>query len=169
MATGVVQDGQGGTDALSGIEQIWGSTFNDSMLGGEGNDYFVGSSGADTFVGGNGIDSVNYSFNPSNNSAATQGVSIDLAAGTGRDGYGGAEILQSIEIIYGTSFADTISGGTASETFNGNGGADVLDGGAGNDLLIGDGLGGTLSGGAGDDVILVGGVTLTEINALFGP
>jgi Ca2+-binding RTX toxin-like protein len=169
MATGVVQDGQGGTDALSGIEQIWGSTFNDSMLGGEGNDYFVGSSGADTFVGGNGIDSVNYNFNPANNTAAPQGVSIDLAAGTGRDGYGSAEILQSIEIIYGTSFADTISGGAASETFYGNGGADVLDGGAGNDLLIGNGLGGTLSGGAGDDVILVGGVTLTEIYALFGP
>jgi len=164
--------GNGGNDTIdggAGGDTIDGGIGDDSILGGEGNDYFVGSSGADTFVGGNGIDSVNYSFNPSNNSAATQGVSIDLAAGTARDGYDSAEILQSIEIIYGTSFADTISGGTASETFNGNGGADVLDGGAGNDLLIGDGLGGTLSGGAGDDVILVGGVTLAEIYALFGP
>jgi Ca2+-binding RTX toxin-like protein len=162
-------DGDDTIDGGAGGDTIYGGLGDDSILGGEGNDYFVGSSGADTFVGGNGIDSVNYSFNPSNNSAATQGVSIDLAAGTGRDGYDSAEILQSIEIIYGTSFADTISGGTASETFNGNGGADVLDGGAGNDLLIGDGLGGSLSGGAGDDVILVGGVTLAEIYALFGP
>jgi Ca2+-binding RTX toxin-like protein len=156
MATGVVQDGQGGTDALSGIEQIWGSTFNDSMLGGEGNDYFVGSSGADTFVGGNGIDSVNYSFNPSNNTAATQGVSIDLAAGTGRDGYGSAEILQSIEIIYGTSFADTISGGAASETLWGNGGTDSLVGGAGNDRLFGDASDDTLDGGSGDNLLAGG-------------
>ena len=67
LATGAVQDGQGGNDTLVGIERIWGSTFNDSMLGGSGNDYFLGSSGADTFVGGEGIDAVSYSFNPANN------------------------------------------------------------------------------------------------------
>jgi Ca2+-binding RTX toxin-like protein len=44
-----------------------------------------------------------------------------------------------------------------------------LDGGAGNDMLMTNGLSGHLSGGAGDDVILVGGVTLTDIAALFGP
>jgi len=65
MGTGVVQDGQGGTDSLAGIEQIWGSSFNDSMLGGSGNDFFVGSTGADTFDGGLGDDAVSYLFYPS--------------------------------------------------------------------------------------------------------
>jgi Ca2+-binding RTX toxin-like protein len=93
MATGVVQDGQGGNDTLNGIEQIWGSTFNDSMLGGNSSDFFVGSSGADTFSGGSGIDSVSYALNPANSTTATQGVSVNLTTGAGRDGYGGAESL----------------------------------------------------------------------------
>jgi Ca2+-binding RTX toxin-like protein len=83
-------------------------------------------------------------------------VSIDLAAGTGRDGYGSAEILQSIEIIYGTSFADTISGGAASETLWGNGGTDSLVGGAGNDRLFGDASDDTLDGGSGDNLLAGG-------------
>jgi Ca2+-binding RTX toxin-like protein len=31
LDTGIVQDGQGGTDNLAGIERIWGGSFNDSM------------------------------------------------------------------------------------------------------------------------------------------
>ena len=41
-----------------GIERVWASTFNDTMVGGNGDDFFFGSSGADSFVGGAGNDMV---------------------------------------------------------------------------------------------------------------
>jgi Ca2+-binding RTX toxin-like protein len=84
FGTGVAQDGQGGTDTLTGIEGIWGTRFNDSVFGSAGNECFVGSSGADTFVGGAGEDSVSYGFYPGEASNGTQGVSIDLAIGVMR-------------------------------------------------------------------------------------
>ena len=156
MGTGIVQDGQGGTDNLTGIEQIWGSSFNDSMLGGNGNDFFVGATGADTFEGGLGDDAVSYSFYPSSTpSNATQGVSVDLSSGTARDAFGGVDSLVGIEIIYGSSFADTITGGAANETIYGNGGSDSLSGGAGNDQIYAFGPSDVarLDGGAGNDLL----------------
>jgi len=177
MATRVVQDGQGGNDTLSGIEQIWGSTFNDSMLGGTGSDFFVGSSGADTFAGGSGIDSVSYAFNPANSTTATQGVSVNLTTGAGRDGYGGVDSLSGIEVIYASSLADTINGngpglrflgdagndslsvGTGSNTLDGGNGDDTLSGGAGND---------NLTGGSGFDLLTYADVTQSVTVSLLG-
>jgi Ca2+-binding RTX toxin-like protein len=153
MGTGIVQDGQGGTDSLARIEQIWGSNFNDSMLGGNGADFFVGSTGADTFDGGLGVDAVSYFFYPSTSSSPTQGVSVDLATGTARDAFGGLDSLVGIEIVEGSSFADTITGGAANEIIRGNGGADSLSGGAGNDLLQGSTANETMSGGEGADTL----------------
>jgi Ca2+-binding RTX toxin-like protein len=139
LGTGFVQDGQGGTDSLAGIEQIWGSSFNDSMLGGNGADFFVGSTGADTFDGGLGVDAVSYSFYPTSTPGSpTQGVSVDLATGTARDAFGGLDRLVGIEIVEGSSFADTITGGAADEIIRGFGGADSLSGGAGNDQIYAD-------------------------------
>lgn len=46
--------------------------------------------------------------------------------------------LSGIEVVYGTSFAATISGGTVAETLFGNGGpGDSLSGGGGDDWLFG--------------------------------
>ena len=155
LDTGIVQDGQGGTDNLAGIEQIWGSSFNDSMLGGSGNDFFVGSTGADTFDGGLGVDAVSYSFYPSASNSPTQGVSVDLATGTARDAFGGVDRLVGIEIVEGSSFADTITGGAADEIIRGNGGADSLSGGAGNDQIYAFGASdiARLDGGTGNDAL----------------
>jgi Ca2+-binding RTX toxin-like protein len=150
LGTGIVQDGQGGTDSLAGIERIWGGSFNDSMLGGSGNDFFVGSTGADTFDGGLGDDAVSYLSYPSASSSPTQGVSVDLATGTARDAFGGLDRLVGIEIIEGSSFADTITGGTGNEIIFGIGGADSLSGGAGNDQVYASGASNML-GGEGND------------------
>jgi Ca2+-binding RTX toxin-like protein len=155
MVTGIVQDGQGGTDSLAGIEQIWGSGFNDSMLGGNGADFFVGSTGADTFDGGLGVDAVNYFIYTTNFGSPTQGVSVDLATGTALDAFGGLDRLFGIEIIEGSSFADTITGGAGNDIIRGNGGADSLSGGAGNDQIYAFGPSDVarLDGGAGNDLL----------------
>ena len=43
-----------GTDTLSGIENIWGSNYNDVLTGDAGNNTFYGSGGNNTFDGGTG-------------------------------------------------------------------------------------------------------------------
>ena len=49
LATGVAQDGEGGTDTLSNIESIWGSDFDDTLTGGfdDGFELFEGGGGND--------------------------------------------------------------------------------------------------------------------------
>ena len=51
-------DGKGciETDYLIGIEEVRGSNWDDSMVGGAGNDYLVGAYGNDTLEGGDGED-----------------------------------------------------------------------------------------------------------------
>ena len=171
LAAGIAQDGQGGTDTLIGIEQVWGSTLNDSMLGGAGNEFFVGSSGADTFVGGDGIDTVSYAFNPSNSTAATAGVSVDLTAGTGRDGYGSAEVLQGIEVINGSNLADTLIGGSGNnQTLSGGADDDSLLAGSGNtQRLYGDEGNDTLAAALGGNDTLYGGTGNDSLQAGSGP
>src|SRR5690606_11971582 len=60
-------DGFGSADVLSGIENLIGSAFNDSLAGdagnnrlegGAGNDYLAGGAGDDILVGGTGNDAL---------------------------------------------------------------------------------------------------------------
>ena len=50
LSNGAVQDGDGGTDTLTSIENVTGSAFNDTL---------VGDGSANTLSGGNGIDRLN--------------------------------------------------------------------------------------------------------------
>ncbi len=47
-----------GTDLLQGIENLTGSSFNDSLTGNSGNNVLTGGSGNDTLSGGNGNDTL---------------------------------------------------------------------------------------------------------------
>ena len=58
MVTGKVSDGQGGTDTLIDIDQVWGGAGNDTFLGGAGNETFDGGAGSDTIDGGGGSNRV---------------------------------------------------------------------------------------------------------------
>ncbi len=48
--------GSGARDQLTSIEQVVGTSFNDSFVGGKGDDNFVGGAGNDVFNGGRGYD-----------------------------------------------------------------------------------------------------------------
>ena len=75
LATGVAQDGEGGTDTLRNIEGIRGSDFDDTLTGGFDDDFerFEGRGGNDIIDGGSGFDVVRYSRsdNPVNVNLAT--------------------------------------------------------------------------------------------------
>jgi len=53
---GRASDGQGGVDSLSGIEVAIGSTYNDTLLGGDGSEMLIGGAGDDLLFGLSGDD-----------------------------------------------------------------------------------------------------------------
>jgi len=92
LASGTVTDGFGGTDTLSNVENIIGTSFNDvitgstinnSISGGGGNDTLIGGYGNDTMTGGAGIDQFRYNLTgdgtavASNQTAASAGAVAD--------------------------------------------------------------------------------------------
>jgi Ca2+-binding RTX toxin-like protein len=111
LATGSAQDGQYGTDALTGIEYVRGSRFDDSIQGSAG------------------TDGVSYED-------AGGPVVIDLAGGTATGGAGN-DTLASIEQAQGSAFSDLLVGTSDNDTLWGGAGEDTLHGGAGDDSLNG--------------------------------
>lgn len=167
LSTGIVTDTHGGTDILSSVEILYGSSQNDtvlgsaggdfvfgyigndSILGGGGDDTLIGDQGNDTLIGGAGIDQVAYFLE-----TGSLGVVVDLGLGTARDTWGHTDTLNQIERILGSDHNDTIVGSDASnDLFYGRSGNDSLNGRAGDDTLVGDEGADTLTGGAGSDQV----------------
>lgn len=186
VAAGTARDGFGGTDTVSGSEDVIGSGYNDwiygnalanTLTGGNGNDSLYGDAGDDKLVGGAGNDILNGGAgtdlidylsatgsvlaNLSTVSQTLNGTAV--AAGTVRDGLGGTDTVTQVEKVMGSNQADWIVGGVAGEVINGGNGNDTLRGGDGNDLLSGDGGADLLYGENGNDTLYadVGGNTLS--------
>ena len=136
--------GFGGVDVLNGgvgNDQLRGGDGADILNGGNGRDILRGGEGADVMDGGTGVDIADYGD-------STAGVTVDLTAGTGSGGAAAGDTLSNIEQVYGSNFADVIAGDggenflrgfDGADTLNGGGGRDTLRGGEGGDFLIGGG------------------------------
>ena len=149
-----------GTDTLTSIADVTGSTHADDISGHAGNNDLDGGSGDDTLSGRQDGDRVNGNLGddtigggPGNdNMIGSEGtdradygtssarVQVDLGAGTATGE--GTDTLSTIEDATGSAFGDGIDGST---------GNNDLDGGSGNDTMNGDGADDTLSGNLGDD------------------
>ena len=159
LATGAVSGGHAQGDTFTSIENLTGSAHNDDLTGddignilvgaggndtldggdgddtldgGPGNDNLFASLGADALRGGPGVDAAYY-----NRSEA--GVTVNLAAGTGRGGIAEGDTLSSIESLTGSPHDDILIGNNASNLLIGDGGNDTLRGGPGADALDGRG------------------------------
>lgn len=121
----------------NGHDRLVGDAGNDLLVGGPGEDYFVGGRGRDTFNGtdsaqedldGSGFDVADYSSD-----GGASGVTVNLATGKATDSYGHIDTLIDIEVVFGTRFADNITGSNEGgfQDFRGLGGNDVIDGGSG--------------------------------------
>ncbi|TFL19261.1 calcium-binding protein [Jannaschia formosa] len=163
MGTGVAIDTFGDRDSFSGIESVRGTALADRFIGTANQEFasFRGYAGADRIEGAAlvaradgtlfGVETADYSDDIRD--GGTGGIDVDLAAGTGRDGFGDVDVLIEVDGVRGTNVDDVIRG---SDTFNdlrGRGGNDRLEGRGGNDLLIGEDGDDTLDGGAGDDTL----------------
>jgi Ca2+-binding RTX toxin-like protein len=147
-----------GTDKLGGVENAYGSPFNDKLVGdvhpntlsgfegddtisgGADNDRLFGAAGMDTLngelgndeiVGGSGIDMVTYANAPA---AVTVDMTTYAATATGG---AGNDMLSTLENVTGSPFADSITGSSATNILLGAGGNDALAALGGNDTLDG--------------------------------
>ena len=139
QAGNVVGNSSVGTDTVSGISQVRGSNFGDTISGGSGNDFFDGRAGNDLLDGRAGFDQVVYNAD----TLVTAGITVNMAAGTVTgDATVGTDTLRSIEQVTGTNFADTYdaTGFSASSTNAGsNGTFNSFQGAGGNDIITGNG------------------------------
>ncbi|NUA97985.1 calcium-binding protein, partial [Azospirillum melinis] len=135
--SGLGGDAEG--DVLSGIENLTGSDYDDTLTGdgganlldgGTGDDLLAGGAGADTLLGGEGTDTADYA-------ASAGGVAVDLAAGTGTGGDAEGDLLSGIENVTGSAGADRLTGDAGANRLDGGAGDDWLSGGAGADTLTG--------------------------------
>jgi Ca2+-binding RTX toxin-like protein len=162
-------------DKLTGIENVTGSGYADSLygtsgnnvlIGQAGNDYFEGRGGVDTFDGGKGNDAVGFAY------SSTSFVTVNLGTGTfgglaaghtyiSIESFGGTnnaaqgDTLTGSDVrndLYGYAGNDLISGAGGTDLLDGGDGADTIDGGTGNDQLIGGDGADMLTGGAGFDI-----------------
>lgn len=109
-------------DALAGNDTVSGNDGNDSIDGNAGDDLLSGNSGNDTLNGGANNDTATYA-------SAASAVIANLATNNAvNDGDGGSDILNNIENLTGSDFADSLTG---------DGNANIIEGGAGNDTMDG--------------------------------
>ncbi|AUQ66364.1 calcium-binding protein [Phaeobacter inhibens] len=139
--------GDDATNALwgeNGNDTLTGRAGNDTLYGGAGNDKLYGGSGRDKLDGGTGSDTVYYSD-------AGSGVIANLSSSSANTGEAAGDTYVSIEHLYGSGHADTLSGTNGANTLWGANGNDQMRGLAGNDTLYGGSGNDTLFGGAGSD------------------
>ncbi|MDZ4396010.1 Hint domain-containing protein [Cypionkella sp.] len=151
--TGLGGDAQG--DVLSGIDGIFGSAFDDTLLGYDGESTVPGDSWTNVLYGGAGNDSID-----------GRGGSDSLYGGTGNDtvlGGAGNDLLDGgdgNDQLFGGLGNDAVYGGAGNDTLDGGAGADTLYGGTGNELFLVEGnsnaFGDVIDGGenSGDDDVL---------------
>jgi len=154
--------GVGNEDTLSGILNLIGSRYGDTLTGegnpntltgGRGNDELYGHAGNDTLIpgpgndtvdGGDGVDTVSYA--PSG-----AAVTVDLGNTANNRGDAKGDTYVGIENAGGTRFGDTLTGNAGVNRLNGYAGDDKLDGAGGGDILLGGPGADTLTGGTGRD------------------
>jgi Ca2+-binding RTX toxin-like protein len=181
--TGAQNTGGGGTDKLIGIENLYGTAFNDTLtgdananmlagdagndtisggkgddtlVGGAGNDVLDGGDGDDYIVGGAGDDVIKggAGIDWASYEDATAGVAVDLSKTAVQDtGGAGKDILSGVELLYGSKFGDTLTGDDKDNYLWGDDGDDKLDGGKGDDHLSGGKGANWITGGDGFDTV----------------
>jgi Ca2+-binding RTX toxin-like protein len=133
-----------GTSTFTSIENIVGSSHNDSYTftgnsnitidGGAGDDVVTGGSASDTLTGGQGNDIQN----------GGAGNDLLLALGNSQD--------DAVNDSYDADGKNTMSGGDGNDRIIGAGNNDTMDGGAGSDHLFAGGGNNHLTGGTGSDI-----------------
>ena len=171
LATGVARNSWKGTDTLTNVEGIHGTSFNDTLTGNAAHNAISGGDGVDVLDGGGGIDTLVF-WRVGDNNDGGHGVVVNLSGAQQviDDGYGNPDPSMSFEDVDGSRFADRLTGSggqnflwgnDGNDTLSGLGGADDLGGGWGLDSING-GLGNDSIGGNGDNDTVTGGTGVDQ-------
>ncbi len=128
LAAGTGGGGHATGDSLTGVDGIFGSEFNDILLGYDGESTVPGDTFTNIFFGNGGNDLLD-----------GRGGSDSLYGGTGND------------TILGRDGNDLIEGDEGDDSLNGGLGADTVSGGDGRDIFVGAAAGDLIDGGSGGD------------------
>jgi Ca2+-binding RTX toxin-like protein len=180
VGTAQTSSGDASGDRLTNIENLTGSSQNDTLTGnsganvlngGLGDDTLIGGAGADQLIGGGGTDTASYA-----SSGAAVQVNLTLSGAQTSTGDASGDTLTNIANLIGSSFGDTLTGTSGVNTITGGGGDDTINGNGGNDIInAGDGddtivyntglLAANVQGGIGTDTLLInGGPVPTSFN-----
>ncbi|MFD0462130.1 calcium-binding protein [Microvirga aerilata] len=129
--------GHDGNDWLSGL------VGRDYLVGGAGDDTLSGGAGGDWLIGGAGFDSAAY------NTAVT----ANLLESWRNTGDAAGDEYDSIEGLFGSNYADHLTGNNDHNIIHGGSGQDILVGMSGNDHLLAGHDDDRLEGGAGADTL----------------
>ena len=179
LQTGIMSnDGFGNSETVSSIENIGGTSLDDSIrmgnfaagnggyvFGSAGNDSIVAATGAgwnsiypgsgnDTIVAPVGVGSASVRYDITDwdpAGAPTQGIAVNLTTGFLIDVWGFTDQLIGMTTVAGSALNDSITGSDLNNRLEGWGGDDFIEGLAGNDQLFGGDGRDSLYGGAGDD------------------
>ena len=151
LTTGVASSAQTGADTLSEIENVSGSSGDDTITDGAGSNALDGNAGNDSFgmIVDNARDVINGGAGTSDTadySAFTANLGVTLGNNVAVAGSGtgfNTDLISNIE---------NFIGGAGNDSITGDGSANRLSGGAGNDTLSGGAGADTLTGGSGADV-----------------
>lgn len=145
-----------GSDTVEGVEDVFGSKFDDMLTGDGGANLFFPHGGDDAVDGAGALnDRVDYLF-------SSNGVVVDLSTGTATGQ--GSDTLTGIEDVSGSKLDDTFTGDAGANVLIGRDGADTIQGGDGDDSLFGGAGDDSLDGGIGTDSLDGGAGTDTCTN-----
>ncbi|SEJ26198.1 Hemolysin-type calcium-binding repeat-containing protein [Sphingobium sp. AP50] len=161
LATTAAQNtGGAGTDTLSNIENLIGSSFGDTLTGSSVANVIDGGTGADTMAGGAG-DDIYYVDNVADNVVEADGAGTDTIYSSVSYTLAG-RIVETLTLTgsanidaTGNGRVNTLVGNSGNNVLSGLDGADTLIGNAGNDTLDGGVGADIMTGGLGDDVYIV--------------
>ena len=119
LTSGTASGGDAEGDRLTNIENINGSSFNDT---------FIGAAGVHVINGGAGFDTIDYS-------ASNEGITVDLSTNTVSGGNAEGNQISGIENIMGTEFDDILTGNSSDNSFGVVQVTDTINGGAGSDSV----------------------------------
>jgi len=169
------EDGFGFSDVLLNIENVYGTDFDDILIGTSGANTITGEGGNDQINGGGGIDFIGggdgddfIELGDSSSPESSTDFNLSRAfGGNGNDTIIGGDLGHE---LFGGSGDDVLDGGPGDDILHGSSGADVLIGGPGNDFLRALDGDDTLTGGPGSDVFLVwlGQNVITDFNPAEG-
>jgi len=151
LANGTATGGDG-TDTLVGVEGVFGSFGNDTLIGDGNANFFLDLRGDDNFDGGDGFDLIFFIGSVQ----ASLVTNLSTGAVDGNDRLAGMEGLVALgagSTLAGDSAPNLLMGLSGNNSINGGAGEDILLGGAGQDTLRGDEGNDFLRGGRGSDTL----------------